>query len=115
MAEWLVHKTHNHVIVGLNLTGASNILEQDMNPVDASQCSPSRGWQCVALGMDLNNANKAESTLALKPRGDTTRTPNQGYQWPQNRTCECVRQKKTFFKKKGTEHDMERGTRCLIG
>ena len=30
-------------------------------------------------------ANKAEPTLALKPK--------QGYQWPQNRICECVRQK----------------------
>ena len=38
--------------------------------------------------------NKAEPTLALKPRGDVTRNPKQGYQWPQNRTCECVRQKK---------------------
>ena len=24
-------------------------------------------------------------------RGDITRNPKQGYQWPQNRTCECVR------------------------
>ena len=27
-------------------------------------------------------ANKAEPTLALKPRGDVTRNPKQGYQWP---------------------------------
>ena len=26
--------------------------------------------------------NKAEPTLALKPRGDITRSPKQGYQWP---------------------------------
>ena len=26
--------------------------------------------------------NKAEPTLALKPRGDVTRSPKQGYQWP---------------------------------
>ena len=32
-------------------------------------------------------ANKAEPTLALKPRGDITRNPKQGYQWPQKRTC----------------------------
>ena len=31
--------------------------------------------------------NKAETTLALKPRGDITRNPKQGYQWPQKRTC----------------------------
>ena len=35
--------------------------------------------------------NKAEPTLALKPRGDVTSNPKQGYQWPQNRIC--VRQK----------------------
>ena len=32
--------------------------------------------------MRLRNANKAEPTLALKPRGDVTRNPKQGYQWP---------------------------------
>ena len=37
------------------------------------------------------NVNKAEPTLALKPRGDITRNPKQGYQWRQKRTC--VRQK----------------------
>ena len=41
-------------------------------------------------------ANKAEPTLALKPRGDVTRNPKRGYQWPQKRTC--VRHK--LFKKK---------------
>ena len=30
-------------------------------------------------------ANKAEPTLALKPRGDVTRNPKQGYQWPQKK------------------------------
>ena len=34
-----------------------------------------------------------QPTVALKPRGDVTRNPKQRYQWPQNRTCECVRQK----------------------
>ena len=57
---------------------------------------------CVAPEVDLGEctlhsppqkANKAESTLALKPRGDVTRNPKQGYQWPQKRTCVCVRQK----------------------
>ena len=43
--------------------------------------------------------NKVEPTLALKPRGDITRNPNQGYQWPQNRTGECVGQKKKLKKK----------------
>ena len=39
-----------------------------------------------------------QPALALKPRGDVTRNPKQGYQWPQNRTCVCVRQK--YLKKK---------------
>ena len=47
---------------------------------------------CVAPEMDLGEctlhlpvqkANKAEPTLALKPRGNVTRNPKQGYQWPQ--------------------------------
>ena len=32
----------------------------------------------------LHNRNKAEPTLALKPREDVTRNPKQGYQWPKN-------------------------------
>ena len=34
------------------------------------------------LHLPLQKANKAEPTLALKPRGE-----KQGYQWPQKRTC----------------------------
>ena len=37
--------------------------------------------------MPLQSSNKAEPTLALKPRGDITRSPRQGYQWPQKWTC----------------------------
>ena len=48
--------------------------------------------------MPLQSSNKAEPTLALKPRGDITRSPKQGYQWPQKWTC--VQQK---FKKKKIE------------
>ena len=40
------------------------------------------------------------STLALKPRGDVTRSLKQGYQWPQKWTC--VQQK--FKKKKKNVH-----------
>ena len=41
------------------------------------------------------SSNKAEPTLASKPRGDVTRSPKQAYQWPHKWTC--VQQK---FKKK---------------
>ena len=33
--------------------------------------------------MPPQSSNKAEPILALKPRGDVTRSPKQGYQWPQ--------------------------------
>ena len=46
----------------------------------------------------LQSSNKAEPTLALKPRGDLTRSLKQGYQWPQKWTC--VQQK---FKRKKKE------------
>ena len=36
MAEWLVRGTHNPMIAGSSLTGASNILGQDKNLVNAS-------------------------------------------------------------------------------
>ena len=37
---------------------------------------------CNITRMPPPSANKAEPTLALKPRGDITRSPKQGYQWP---------------------------------
>ena len=39
------------------------------------------------ITLPLQKANKAEPTLALNPRGDVTRNPKQGYQWPPKRTC----------------------------
>ena len=44
----------------------------------------------------LQSLNKAEPTLALKPRGDITRSPKHGCQWSQKWTC--VQQK--IFKTK---------------
>ena len=35
----------------------------------------------------LPSSNKAEPTLALKPRGYVTRSLKQEYQWPQKWTC----------------------------
>ena len=68
---------------------------------EVTGCAPAaKRSACVASEVDLEEctlhsptqkANKAEPTLALNPRGDVTRNPNQGYQWPQKRTC--VRQK----------------------
>ena len=50
--------------------------------------------------MPQQSLNKAEPTLALKPRGDITRSPKQGYQWPQKWTCV---QQKIFLKKNCTK------------
>ena len=47
--------------------------------------------------MPPQSLNKAEPTLALKPRGDVTRSPKQGYQWPHKWTCV---QQNFFLKKK---------------
>ena len=49
-------------------------------------------------GECLHQVQISLPTLALKPRGDVTRSPKQGYQWPQKWTF--VRQH--FFKKKYT-------------
>ena len=38
--------------------------------------------ECISH-MPSQSSNKAEPTLALKLRGDVTRSPKQGYQWPQ--------------------------------
>ena len=45
--------------------------------------------------MPLQRSNKAEPTLALKPRGHVTRSLKQGYQWPQKWTCVQQKLKKT--------------------
>ena len=61
---------------------------------EVGKCS-TRGesWGMYITFASAKIVNKAEPTLALKPRGDVTRNPKQGYQWPQNRTCVCVHQK----------------------
>ena len=51
----------------------------------------------VDLGNLLHAGNKAcerESTMALKPRADITRSPKQEYQWPTKRTDVLQIQKK---------------------
>ena len=50
--------------------------------------------ECVSR-MPLPSVNKAEPTVALKPRGDVTRSPKQEYQLPQKWTCVV----QNFFKK----------------
>ena len=59
-----------------------------------------------ALHLPPQKANKAEPTLALNPRGNATRNPKQGYQWPQKRTCVST---KNFFKKTSWYQVLDRG------
>ena len=40
VAEWLRRRTHNPVIAGSSPTGASDILGQDMNPVNELYAAP---------------------------------------------------------------------------
>ena len=68
---------------------------------EVGKCS-TRGesWGMYITFASAKIVNKAEPTLALKPRGDITRNPKQGYQWPQKRTC--VSAKKKNLKKNQT-------------
>ena len=52
-----------------------------------ASCAPEVDLGECTLHLPLQKANKAEPTLALSPRGDITRNPKQGYQWPQKLTC----------------------------
>ena len=59
--------------------------------------------ECISR-MPPQSSNKAEPTLALKPRGDVTRSAKQGYQWPHKWTC--VQRK--LRKKKESSNDQNR-------
>ena len=52
---------------------------------------------CNITGTPPLSSNKAEPILALKPRGNVTRSPKQGYQWPHKKDS-CT--PKNFKKKK---------------
>ena len=73
--------------------------KSESSPTSAQKCGEvtscvlaAKRSACVAPEVDLGEcilhsllqeANKAEHTLTLKHRGDITRNPKQGYQWPQ--------------------------------
>ena len=48
------------------------------------------------LHLPLQKMNKAEPTLTLKPRGDVTRNPKQGYRWPQKGHVSAKNFKKNY-------------------
>ena len=54
------------------------------------ECSTKDGSQGMHITFtSAKEANKAEPTLALKPRGDVTRNPKQGDQWPPKKGHMC--------------------------
>ena len=68
---------------------------------EVGKCSTrggSRGMYVTFASAQI--ANKAEPTPVLNPRGDVTKNPKQGYQWPQKRTCVSAKNVKTKRKKK---------------
>ena len=69
----------------------------DAGRQEVGTCNTRGGSQGMYNISPLQKANKAEPTLALKPRGDVPRNPKQGYQWSQNRTCVSA---KNFFLKR---------------
>ena len=83
---------------------------------EVGKCS-TRGesWGMYITFASAKIANKAEPTLALKPRGDVTRNPKQGYQWPQKRTCVYVSAKNFLKKKKRSNVDNKQPGRLHNG
>ena len=65
--------------------------------------------QGTYINYALQSLNKAETTLALKPRGDITRSLKQRYQWPQKWTCvqQQILKKIIIFNKQSLN-----GTKC---
>ena len=62
---------------------------------DIGRCSTRSGSQGMYI-MFASAMQIRQPSLTLKPRGDVTRNPKQGYQWPQNRTHVSA---KNFLKK----------------
>ena len=105
MAEWVARQTAKQE-VGSSNPSIPPLLKHACGEGDWLLCwqyTPAKGVTPEVnlreriLHMPPSSANKAEPTLALKPRGDVTRIPKQGYQWPHKWTCV---QQKFFLKTK---------------
>ena len=81
----LLYRTSVHKSMGMR--SAPKRLARVAPEVDLGECT---------LHSPPQKGNKAEPTLTLKPIGDITRHPKQGYQWPPKRTCVSA---KNFLKK----------------
>ena len=63
---------------------------------EVSSCGTRPEFQGMYITLFLNQVQIRLLTLALKPRGDVTRSPKQWYQWPNKRTCVHQKCKKSF-------------------
>ena len=90
VAEWLACLTDMREVSYWIQHPRSTSAETCMWWSDRLSCWPPRGWQVSHQMWILGNAYHIHfcqvrirlPTLALKSRGDITRTPKQGYQWP---------------------------------
>ena len=92
VAEWVARQTAEQE-VGCSNPSIPPLLKHTCGEGDWLLCwqyTPAKGVapevnlrECI-LRMPPPSANKAEPTLALNPRGDITRSPKQGFQWPTN-------------------------------
>ena len=89
--ECTVHCLPNGAFPTVDTTASSASFQWGITQVNYRSGSASDFWKNL-------NVNKAEPTLALKPR-DVTRNPETGVEVaPKNRTCECVSPKKLLKK-----------------
>ena len=79
VAEWLVRPSAMQEVCGSNPTSAETRM---MGKQPAAILAIYTGRGVTPEHTPLQSSNKAEPTLALKPRGDITRSPKQGDQWP---------------------------------
>ena len=110
MAEWVARQTAEQE-VGSSNPGIPPLLKHACGEGDWLLCWQYTPAKCVApevnlqeriLRMPLPSANKAEPTLALKPRGDITTSPevrNRGISGPTNGHVSNKNLKKNFLKK----------------
>ena len=92
MAEWLARPPTKQEVCGSNPTSAETCiwgkqLAAMLAIYTGRGVTPEVNLREHISHMPQQSSNKAAPTLALKPRGDVTRSPKQGYQWPQKWTC----------------------------
>ena len=105
VVEWLVHRNSQSYDWGFEPHWCHTVIlfgkiwTQLMPPTILSfkwlaMCSSRSGPQGMYITFASAMQTRQNPLWLCRPRGDITRIRKQGYQWVQNRTCECVRPKK---------------------